>query len=360
MAPTLKKTGSTTSACPYFSLGMIPLRHSQSQCAASMDSGPRVAASLPLLVPMVLLLTSLSSIVAATAGQTTASRYPQVKLKRGSRVVIVGGGPAGVHFGTLLAAKGVTQITLLEAEKEVGGKTLNVHLENDPVPHAMGAIFLGDFYSPVFKPLLRKYTPGNRLLDADPLAKKDSYIVMSGRAGQSDYDTSGGMDFWQYILWKAAMDTGLPESSPRSVIMHRLVSALLRFIRVHESIFGRYPTGMPPPPRDWSRLDMSGRDFLRANGLSVLEGIMILTYQLNGFGSLEGTPAFYLLWWMQPVVTRNLLKCVVTGRPFMVMPSEGIQKIFVNMARYHEREGSMQVKRGARVTQVTRGLTTGE
>ena len=87
---------------------------------------------------------------------------------------------------------------------------------------------------------------------------------------------------------------------------------------------------------------------------------MILTYQLNGFGSLEGTPAFYLLWWMQPVVTRNLLKCVITGRPFMVMPSEGIQKIFVNMARYHEREGSMQVKRGARVTQVTRGLTTGE
>ena len=50
----------------------------------------------------------------------TTSTGSQVQDKR---IVIVGGGPAGIHMSACLAARGYTHITLLEAEPEVGGKS---------------------------------------------------------------------------------------------------------------------------------------------------------------------------------------------------------------------------------------------
>ena len=291
---------------------------------------------------------------ALTGGQG----YPSIDMKRDARIVIVGGGPAGLHFATVLVDKGFTNITVLEAESEVGGKTRNVHLENDPVVHAMGAIFFAPYFQSVYRKLRRKYDPQNRMLNADPFLKKDAYIVFGADIGQSDVDAEHGMDFKRFFLRKAALDSNLPPTSP--LVYGKLAAALAKYIRVHESIFGKYPQGVPPPPRDWSKIDMSAREFLAANGLMAMEVVILFAYQLNGFGTLEGSSAFYMLYYMHPAVIRSFLNCLLTQTPYYMLPSEGIQRIFLNMAQYHERDGSVQIRRGARVTAVTRGLTTGE
>ena len=285
-------------------------------------------------------------------------RYPTINMKKDARIAIVGGGPAGVHFATVLVEKGFTNITVLEAESEVGGKTRNVHLESDPVAHAMGAIFFAPYFQSVYRKLRRKYDPQNKMLNADPFLKKDAYIIFGSDIGSPDLDSEHGMDFKQYFLRKAAVDAGLPPTSP--LVYGKLAAALAKYTRLHASVFGRYPQGVPPPPRDWSKIDMSARQFLVANGLKVLEVVFLSTYQINGFGTLDGTSAFYMLYYMHPAVIRSFISCLLTHTPFYMIPSEGLQRVFLKMAQRHESDGSVRIRRGARVTAVTRGLTSGE
>ena len=298
--------------------------------------------------------------VAAAMPSTSLNypRYPTISMKKDARIAIVGGGPAGLHFATLLVEKGFTNITVLEAESEVGGKTRNVHLESDPVAHAMGAIFFAPYFQSVYRKLLRKYDPQNKMLNIDPSQKKDSSIIFGSDVGSPDLDSEHGMDFKQYFLRKAAVDAGLPPTSP--LVYSKFAAALAKYIRVHASIFGKYPQGVPPPPRDWSKIDMSAKEFLEANGLQAMEVVILFAYQLNGFGTLDGTSAYYMLYYMHPAVIRSFLNCLLTRKPYYAMPSEGLQKVFLNMAQHHESDGSVRIRRGVRVTAVTRGLTTGE
>ena len=73
------------------------------------------------------------------------------------RIVIVGGGPAGVHMSACLAAKGYKNVTLLEAEPEVGGKSLTMYDPSQPqVPHELGTCYMSPGYTLIRK-LLEEY-----------------------------------------------------------------------------------------------------------------------------------------------------------------------------------------------------------
>ena len=84
-----------------------------------------------------------------------------LELSKDKRIVIVGGGPAGVHMSACLATKGFKNVTVLEAEVEVGGKSLTTSDPSQPdVPHELGTCYMSPSYDLIRK-LLKEYDPEN-------------------------------------------------------------------------------------------------------------------------------------------------------------------------------------------------------
>lgn len=68
-------------------------------------------------------------------------RSARPALSKSDRIAIIGGGPAGVHMAALLCKCGYADVTILEAAKEVGGKSETLVDErgvvHDHVLHAL-------------------------------------------------------------------------------------------------------------------------------------------------------------------------------------------------------------------------------
>ena len=281
-----------------------------------------------------------------------------IPMKKDSKIVIVGGGPGGVHFAYLLIKKGFKNVTLLEAEDQIGGKTLTIFMPNDNTPHGMGAVYTSPIYFHILNPLIRKYNPTNKYLDGDPKSRPESYFSMGEDVGRPDNDVTHGLSMDKYALYKAAINTGLQEGSP--LAQTRFLRGALRYIRIHRRIFGIYPPGMPPKPLNWAKIDMTAYAFLQKYNLLVLEGLFRAFYEINGWGILEEVPAFYALWYLHPKTVRVFLSRQLTNRPFLYIMKDGIQKIFQGIVDHHTKDGSLTVKTNAKVTSVKRAASAGK
>jgi phytoene dehydrogenase-like protein len=95
--------------------------------------------------------------VYSQCSQTPFISFITVAATQEKRIVIVGGGPAGVHMSACLAAKGYKNVTLLEAEAEVGGKSLTMYDPSQPdVPHELGTCYMSPGYT-LIRNLLDEY-----------------------------------------------------------------------------------------------------------------------------------------------------------------------------------------------------------
>jgi hypothetical protein len=94
---------------------------------------------------------------------------------------------------------------------------------------------------------------------------------------------------------------------PNSLQYATILKAITKYTSLHHTIFGTYDYGMPPEPSDFSRIDMTAYEFLRAHKLLALLGILRYSQQVQGYGKLETIPAFYMLWWTHPDLLQALV-----------------------------------------------------
>ncbi|KAF0745923.1 hypothetical protein AaE_008337 [Aphanomyces astaci] len=271
----------------------------------------------PTMRPLAMLLVGLASLLVALPAIVTASPTT-IHMGRHDRIVIVGGGPAGVHYATLLAKKGFTKITIMEASGEIGGKSNTI---TDPLgyPHEMGTCYATSLYQPVFH-LLKEYDPTNRLVPFLPGVKGHTWV---------NRDAIPTGDYNAYVLQLAAQVVG---PLPVQQLIAAVNDGFAHYIDVHTSIFGVYDYGLPPQPtNNWARVSMSGLDFLKQNNLLVLEGFFRFVFQQQGYGPLDTAPAFYMLWWVHPEMIRQRQIADSQGKPWTFILSKGYQSLWKAM-----------------------------
>lgn len=202
-------------------------------------------------------------------------------------VIIIGGGIAGLSMAWLLQRRGYTNLTILEAESQLGGK-IHTH-QKDGVYHEMGACYTQPAYHCIHEIM--------RIFHIHETVGVAGRVVHRDKGEHKPF----GEDVIHTIREELG---GIWKRLPSQIISARILLALQRYKRLHKKTLGDYDGQLPPQPSQ-EVLDSIARPFLfwlEHNHLHILIPIFRLFQSAQGYGYLESVPAFYGLMWNTPEV----------------------------------------------------------
>lgn len=203
------------------------------------------------------------------------------------RILIVGGGFAGITMAWLLERRGFKNISILESENRIGGKIYSYPQNN--IPHELGACYTQPAYHSVHE-LMNIFNLRNQIGVAGRMVHRDSGTILPfGEDVIAQIrGTMGGL--WKHL--------------PDKAIGLRVILELQRYKHIHRRLLGSYSGQMPPrPPEDVLHdLSIPFLGWLKFHRLEILIPIFRLFQSAQGYGYLETIPAFYGLMWNTPEV----------------------------------------------------------
>lgn len=261
------------------------------------------------------------------------------------RVVIIGGGPAGIHMAHLLKSNGQRSVTVLEAESRLGGKSHTV--EAGGFSNEMGACYLSLTYRRLME-LLEE-------LGRDDLV---SISVQSRHVAVADKTIPVYLWMFQQLL-----ESGISASN----LISEAAALMERYRVACEEVRGgpqyNIPQGAAAASRELLAETFSG--FLRNHSLDPLEVPFFLYNTTNCYGNAPHIPAYYGTYWFGAQVVGKMSEAVTATldphereagaaeparNALMSMLSRGFESIWNELAA----KSVDDVRLGATVTEVVR------
>jgi hypothetical protein len=215
------------------------------------------------------------------------------------RIGIIGGGPAGISMAQLLTERGHGDVTVLERNEKVGGKSYSfVH---EGLSHEMGTCYVAAGYTTT-RHWMEKYGITEHAIHEHRIKT---------RAGEV-------MDFKEFVLGDGGMLAGGTDIA-------RYIKHWLAF---HEWELHGCPDDMEGTRgrRMKDEVAMPFREWLAERKLDVIERFALRTMTIMGYGALDKVPTLYGLRWNTPSLIWSAVTLTVAE------PQPGWQQLWINMA----------------------------
>mmetsp|Transcript_14703 Transcript_14703/g.44852 ORF Transcript_14703/g.44852 Transcript_14703/m.44852 type:complete len:625 (+) Transcript_14703:51-1925(+) len=273
----------------------------------------------------------------------------------GDTVIIVGGGPSGIHMASVLKEIGVNPI-VVESEPRVGGKSYTVQI--DGLVHEMGTCYIHPEYH-VPKAMFKKYGMAeDQIRPGGDISDRDFYFDSTNMHEANHFDS---LATWNRAAAREKMIRSgkwYANSLPDLAVSVAFLSAARKYQRLHSEIMGTYH-GMFPPrpsPEKWEELAMPFGQWLDKHDLSALIPVLIVGHTVQGYGLMSSVPTFYGLLWF----TADLMEAFVAyasdrknAEPVLTMLRGGWSKLWQRMVE----QDQLDVRLGHKVTSIDRSST---
>ncbi len=204
-----------------------------------------------------------------------------------ARLAIVGAGPGGLSAARLLADQGITDVTLFEAQEEVGGKSRTAY-------HGGAAFEMGTCYSTVAHRLTNRWMK--------ELGVRQTHLGLQ---------LIDGKKVGAYVR-------GGPGPS--------VAGEALRYLSLWRR-FSRDVATRPDDPEVRAECALSVDDWLTKHGFERMRRVMLRTVTMMGYGFLNEVSALQALRWSSP----GVLYSGATGN--LRWPLEGWQEFWRRLAQ---------------------------
>jgi len=248
-------------------------------------------------------------------------------FSKDARLVIVGAGPAGIHMASRLRKLGYSNVTILEREHRVGGKSYTMYRSvmgsgdctqakdkdtgvvdtENCIAHEMGTCFLHNGYHTV-RDLNNEYglTP-----EIPPEGR-----AMFSHYAEDQWSSQEMSDFITSAIMAGIEDGSIkrswwvPKFSETLTVMDSLTTAINKYNTLHADIFGKIEFSMPErlSAEALEKIDMTFYAFLEKNDLQALAAFLMFAHAAQGYGYVKSIPAFYGLWWITPELLNGYIQ----------------------------------------------------
>jgi len=298
------------------------------------------------------------SLVCRVTGLWCASSEPTPITDHRARIAIVGGGPTGLAAAYELAVLGFGDITLFEANAEVGGKVWTYWHPESGQPYEVGAIIQSDSFDNIFRlaretgyaeepaEWLKPYPSKANVIDADG-ARISSFL---------DYHQKRPGSSSRYTLFDDAQ--ALPEMADLilpigPVSLSGIYTPGFEDLMVRTGGSSRALRALMQPTDEFMA---SVPDLVGTSDLSALRGRFSLFFNMCGYGFTSEVPALYHTKFI-PMVAKVGVDQVTSWRTSsgIFNARDGYQRLFIHLKDWLRARG-VKINLGARVEEIERPL----
>jgi protoporphyrinogen/coproporphyrinogen III oxidase len=253
------------------------------------------------------------------------------------RVAIVGAGPAGLHMAFLLREMGFRELTVLEKDSRIGGKSFTRYNYEPDVPQEFGTCYTVPFKYQELRRVAKKI--GYMEFEEVPVPDRHVFANYSDRKAstQSEWLVSEKKKRFPFRF--------LPNWFSQLAIAIDMLWYNKKYKRLFKS----------PYDEIFKETNMTFKEYLDRNGFHDLIPLFSLANTVQGYGFIERVPAWYGLWWNDPLEVDGFLQTALhrVRRPASIL-RKGFEHYWSSLRTYLVDKWGVRIQENAHIKSVER------